>query len=148
VRDAELDQLPVELRGLILSLLEGRLRPLERSALLLEPTQRLLLRQALPLKRSPGLGESSPLLLKLAYFLLACDSLPPELLLRQDDRGSLVGQAGLQLLSFLGPCPLEGRAVLSELGTSRDDLSLPRHHDGAWPRQVFARPAQRFVPLH
>jgi hypothetical protein len=30
VRNAELDQFPVELRGLILPLLEGRLRPLER----------------------------------------------------------------------------------------------------------------------
>jgi hypothetical protein len=38
VRDAELDQLPVELRGLILPLLEGRLRPLERGALLLKLT--------------------------------------------------------------------------------------------------------------
>jgi hypothetical protein len=38
VRNVELDQFPVELRGLILPLLEGRLRPLERSVLLLEPT--------------------------------------------------------------------------------------------------------------
>jgi hypothetical protein len=38
VRNVELDQFPVELRGLILSLLEGRLRPFERSVLLLEPT--------------------------------------------------------------------------------------------------------------
>jgi hypothetical protein len=66
------------------------LRPLERGALLLELTQRLLLRQALPLKHSPGLDESGPLLLKLAFRLLACDSLLPELLLRRDDRSGLV----------------------------------------------------------
>jgi hypothetical protein len=41
VRDAELDQLPVELRGLVFQLLEGWPRPLKRGALLLEPTQRL-----------------------------------------------------------------------------------------------------------
>jgi hypothetical protein len=44
VRDAELDQLPVELRGLVFPLLEGLLRPLECGALLLEPTQRLFSR--------------------------------------------------------------------------------------------------------
>jgi hypothetical protein len=60
VRDAELDQLPVELRDLVFPLLEGRLRPLERGALLLKPTQRLLSRQAFLLKRSPGLDEGIP----------------------------------------------------------------------------------------
>jgi hypothetical protein len=89
VRDGELDQLPVVLRGLILPLLEGRLRPLERGALLLALTQRLLLHQALPLKCSPGLGESGPLLLKLAIRLLACDSLLPELLLRRATAAAL-----------------------------------------------------------
>jgi hypothetical protein len=50
-------------------MLEGRLCPLDRGALLLEPTQRLLLCQAFPLERSPGLGEGSPLLLKLGLRL-------------------------------------------------------------------------------
>jgi hypothetical protein len=47
------------------------LRPLERGALLLEPTQRLLPRQAFPLECGPGLSEGSPLLLKLSFRLLA-----------------------------------------------------------------------------
>jgi hypothetical protein len=59
MRNAELDQFPVELRGLILSLLEGRLRPLERDTLMLEPTQRLFPCQALPLERSLGLGRAA-----------------------------------------------------------------------------------------
>jgi hypothetical protein len=66
------------------------LRPLERGALLLEPTQRLFPRQAFPLERSPGLDEGSPLLLKLAFRLLARRSLLPELLLRHDDHNGLV----------------------------------------------------------
>jgi hypothetical protein len=68
------------------------LRPLERGALLLEPTPRLLLRQALPLERSPSLGEGSPLLLELGLRLLARDSLLTGLLLRRGERGSLVRQ--------------------------------------------------------
>jgi hypothetical protein len=50
VRDAEGDQLPVELRDLILSLLQRRLHPLERSML--------------PLERRPGLDKGGPLLLE------------------------------------------------------------------------------------
>jgi hypothetical protein len=103
VRDAEHDQLPVELRDVILLLLEGRPRPLERSALLLELPQRLLTRQALPLERSPGLDVGGPLLLELTLSLLASGALLPELLLRCDDRGGLVGEAGLQLLGLPGP---------------------------------------------
>jgi hypothetical protein len=38
VRNADLDQFPVEPRHLVLPLLEGGLRPLERGALLLELT--------------------------------------------------------------------------------------------------------------
>jgi hypothetical protein len=129
VREAELDQLPVELRDVILPLLEGRLRPLKRGVLLLELTQRFLPRQALPLERSPGLDESGPLLLKLAFRLLACDSLLPELLLHRGERGSLVRQGRPQPLGLL-----EGRTVPLELGVSRDDLGLPRCHDLTCPR--------------
>jgi hypothetical protein len=130
-------------------LLEGRLRPLERGALLLEPTQRLLPRQALPLKRSSGLGESGPPLLKLSFCLLARDSLLPELLLRRDDRGGLVGQAGPQLLGLLGPLldlalpgprSLEGCTVPLELGASRDHLCLPLGRHSVCPRQILPRP--------
>jgi hypothetical protein len=128
---------------------------------LLEPTQRLLPCQALPLKRSPGLGKTGPLLLKPAFRLLACDSLLPELLLRRDDRGGLVGQAGPQLLGLLGPLlslallgpepgphPLEGCAVPLELGASRDHLCLPLGRHGVRPRQILPRPPQRLVPVH
>jgi hypothetical protein len=157
VRDAELDQLPVELRGFILQVLEGRPRPLERGALLLELTQRFLLRQALPLKRGLGLNESGPLLLKLAFRLLACDSLPLELLLRRDDHGGLVGQAGPQLLGLLGPLlgltllgprSLVGCAVTLELGASRDHLRLPLGRHGVRPRKILPRPPQCLVSVH
>jgi hypothetical protein len=142
MRDTELYQLPVELRGLVLPLLEGRLRPLERGALLLEPTQRLLSRQALLLERSPGLGEGSPLLLKLGFRLLVRGLLLTELLLRHGECGGLVRQGRPQPLGLLGLLPgptlpgpraLEGRAVLLELGTSRGDLGLPRRHYSARP---------------
>jgi hypothetical protein len=42
---------------------------------LLELAQRLLPRHALPLERGPGLDESGPLMLKLAFRLLACNPL-------------------------------------------------------------------------
>jgi hypothetical protein len=62
----------------------------------LELAQRLIPRHVLPLERGPGLDESGPLLLKLAFRLLACGSLPPELLLRRGERSSLVRQGRLQ----------------------------------------------------
>jgi hypothetical protein len=120
------------------------LRPLERGALLLKPTQRLLPRQAFPLEHSSGLGEGSPLLLKLGLRLLACGLLLTELILRRGERGGLVRQGrpqplslpGLLLsLTLLGLRALEGRAVLLELGTSRGDLGLPLRRYGARPRQ-------------
>jgi hypothetical protein len=125
------------------------LRSLECGALLLELTQRLLPRQALPLECSPGLDESGPLLLKLAFRLLARDSLLPELLLRRDNRGGLVGQAGPQLLGLLGPLlglplpglrSLEGCAVPLELGAGRDHLRLPLGRHGVRPHQIYPRP--------
>jgi hypothetical protein len=103
VGDAERDQLPVELRDLILPLLVGRPCHLERSALLLELLLHLLTCQALPLERCPGLDESGPLLLELTLSLLASGVLLPESLLRCDDHGGLLGEAGLQLLGLLGP---------------------------------------------
>jgi hypothetical protein len=59
---------------------------------LLEPTQRLFLRQALPLERSLGLGESSTLLLKLGLRILTRSLLLMELLLCRSERISLVRQ--------------------------------------------------------
>jgi hypothetical protein len=83
-------------------LLEGHLRPLECSALLLKPTQHLLSHQAFLLERSPGLGEGSPLLLKLGLRLLARGLLLTELLLRRGERGGLVRQGRPQPLGLLG----------------------------------------------
>jgi hypothetical protein len=114
VRNADLNQLPVEPRHLVLLLLEGDLRPFECGTLLLELTQRLLPRKALPLERGA-------LLLKLAFRLLARDSLLLELPLRRGECGSLVRQGRLQPLGLL-----EGRAVPLELGAGDDNLGLPR----------------------
>jgi hypothetical protein len=86
VRNADLDQLLVEPRHLVLPLLEGGLRPLKRGALLLQLTQRLLPRQALPLERGPGLGKSSLLLLKLGLRPLVRDPFLMELLFRRGKR--------------------------------------------------------------
>jgi hypothetical protein len=80
-----------------------------------------------------------------------------ELLLRCGERGGLVRQARPQLLDLLGlllsqtlpgPRPLEGRAVLLKLGTSRGHLGLPLRRHGARPRQVYSRLVQRLVPVH
>jgi hypothetical protein len=90
VQNADLDQLPIEPRHLVLPLLEGCLRPLERCTLLMELTQRLVSRQELPLERGPGLGESSLLLLEPDLRLLAHRPFLAELLLR---RGEHVGLA-------------------------------------------------------
>jgi hypothetical protein len=149
VRDAEGDQIPVELRDLILSLLQRRLRPLERSML--------------PLERCPGLDEGVPLLLELILGLLAGDTLLPKLLLRCDDRGGLGGEGGLQLLGLLGPPlglprPLLGlaspgsrllelRAVPPVLSPDGDHLRLPVSRHGTRPLQVLPRLLQRFVPV-
>jgi hypothetical protein len=147
VQDAELDQLPVEVRGLVFPLLEGRLRPLEHGALLLELTQRLFSRQEFPLECSPGLGKGSPLLLKLGLHLLACGLLLMELLLRRGKRGGLVRQGRPQPLGLLvlllgltlpSPRPLEGRAVLLKLGTSGGHLGLPLRRHGARPASLPA----------
>jgi hypothetical protein len=116
--------------------------PLERGALLLEPTQRLFSHQVFPLERSLGLDEESPLLQKRGLRLLARGLLLMELLLRRGERGGLVRQARPQPLGLLGLlliltlpglCPLEGRAVPLKLGTSRGHLGLPLRHHGARP---------------
>jgi hypothetical protein len=57
IRDAESNQLPVELRNLGIPLLQRLLRSLESGTL--------------PLKRRPGVSESGPLLLELTFSLLA-----------------------------------------------------------------------------
>jgi hypothetical protein len=127
VRNADLDQLPVEPRHLVLPLLKGGLRPLEHGALLLELTQRLLPHQALPLERGPSLGESSLLLLELGLLLLARGPFLTELLRRCGERLSLARQGRPQPLHLLGlllglalpgPRPLQGRAVPLEMAVT------------------------------
>jgi hypothetical protein len=93
VRDAELHQLPVKTRDIVVPLLKGCLRPLKRGALLLEPTLRLFMCQAFPLEGSPSLDEGSPLLLELVLCLLARSPLLLELLLRRRERRDLLGHA-------------------------------------------------------
>jgi hypothetical protein len=83
VRDAELGQLPVEPRDLVIPLLEGRLCPLKCDALFLEPALRLYPHQMLTLEGGLGLSKGGPLLLELSLRLLACASLLPELLLHR-----------------------------------------------------------------
>jgi hypothetical protein len=133
------------------------MRPLERGALLLELTQRLLPRQVFPLERRLGLGESSLLLLESGLRLLVRGPFLTELLLRRGERLDLARQGRPQPLCLLGlflglalsgPRPLEGRAVLLELGAGSGDHGLPRRRYGARPRKVLASPAQRVVPLH
>jgi hypothetical protein len=123
VRDAEGNQLPVELRDLSLLLLQRCLRSLESSML--------------PLERRPGINEGGPLLLELTLGLLAGSMLLPELLLRCDNRGDLSGEGGLQFFGFLGlllslPRPLLGLAspgpLLFELHTDLPVLSLDGDH--------------------
>jgi hypothetical protein len=63
--------------------------PSSARSLLLELTQRLLPRQALPLERGPSLGESSLLLLELGLRLLARRPFLMELLLHRDERVGL-----------------------------------------------------------
>jgi hypothetical protein len=88
--------------------------------------QHFLVRHTPLLECGPSLDESRPLLLKLAFRLLACGSLLPELLLRRGERGSLVRQGCLQPLSLL-----EGRAALLELGVGGGDYGLPCRREGA-----------------
>jgi hypothetical protein len=120
VRDADLHQLAVEPRNLLLLLLEGDPRLLERGTLSQELAQCLFARHAPLLERGPSLDESFPLLLKLAFRPLACSSLLLELLLRRGERGILVCQGCLQPLSLL-----KGRAALLELGVGGGDFGLP-----------------------
>jgi hypothetical protein len=133
VGDAQLGQLPAEPRDFLVPLLEGCLHVLVRSTLSLQQTPCFLPRHALALEGGLGLSEGSPLLLELSLRLLACAPLLPKLLLCRDEGGGLVRQACLQLLCLLGlllrlalprPRPLEGCAVLLELGSSGSQLPL------------------------
>jgi hypothetical protein len=140
VRDAELHQLPVKPRDIVVPLLKGCLRPLECGALFLEPTLRLFPRQVFPLEGSLSLDEGSPLLLELVLCLLARGPLLPVMLLLRRKRRVILGHTRPQLLRLLGlllglalpsACFLEGRAILLKLGTNLGHLSLPLRHQSA-----------------
>jgi hypothetical protein len=88
--DVELIQLPAEPRDFFIPLLEGRLRPLECDALLLEEALGLFSRQALTLEGGPSLSECSPLLLELSLRLLVRILLLLEPVLCQGEGSSLV----------------------------------------------------------
>jgi hypothetical protein len=136
VRDANLHQLPVEARHLLLLLLERGPRLLERGTLQVELAQRFLARHVPLLERGPSLDECGPLPLKLAFRLLAGGSILPKLFLRRGERGSLVHQGCLQPLSLL-----EGHAALLELDADGGDFRLPCRREGARPLQVLTSPA-------
>jgi hypothetical protein len=94
---------------------------------------RFLLRHALTLEGGLGLRKGGPLLLELSLRLLARTPLLLELLPHLGKRGDLLRQADpqpLNLLGFLlsltlpGPRPLEGCAILLELGSSGSKLRL------------------------
>jgi hypothetical protein len=157
MRDAELGQLPVKPRDLVIPLLEGCLCPLKCGPLLLEPALRLLSRQTLTLEGGPGLDKSGPLLPELGLRLLARDLFLPELLLRRGERSGLVRQASPYPLRLLGLLfglalpstrSLEGRAVLLELGSNRGNLGPPLRRQGSRPRQILPRLVQHLVPVH
>jgi hypothetical protein len=119
-------------------------------------TLRLLPRHVLTLKGGLGLREGGPLLLELSLRMLARAPLLLELLLYHGEQGGLVRQVGTQPLSLLGFLlglalprlrPLEGCAVLLELGTSRSELCLPLRRRSPHSGQVLARLPQRLVLL-
>jgi hypothetical protein len=79
--DAQLGQLPIELRNFLVPLLESCLRPLECGALLLKEALGLFSRQALALEGGSSLSKGGSLLLELSIRLLASVPLPLKLLL-------------------------------------------------------------------
>jgi hypothetical protein len=156
VGDAQLVQLPVEPRDVLVPELEGGLCLLERNTLLLELALRLLQCHAFTLEGSSGLLKRGSLLLEPSVRLLAHALLLLELPLRRGERGSLLCQLDPQLLSLLDIllglalprlCSLEGCTVVLELSTSRGHLRLLLRRNGPHRGQVLARLQQGLISL-
>ena len=105
----------------------------QRGALPLELALRFLPSRALALEGGLSLREDGPLLLELALYLLTRAPLLAELILHRGERRDLLLQISAQLfgllglllgLSLPGSRPLEGGAVLLELGLRLDEGSL------------------------
>jgi hypothetical protein len=94
--------------------------------LLLELALCLLPSRALALEGCPSVLKGGQLLLGLSFSMLACASLLAKLLLHLAQvSAQLFGLLGLLLrLSLPGPCPLEGGAVLLELGIRWNERGL------------------------
>jgi hypothetical protein len=153
---AQLGQLLVESRDFLIPKLEGSLRLLQHSALLLELALRFLPCHAFVLKDGSGLLKGRPFLLETSFHLLACALLLLELLLHRGEQGNTVCQVGPQLLGLFGllldlallrPRPLEGCVVLLELGSSQSELRLPLRRYSPHRSQVLVRLLQCLIPL-
>jgi hypothetical protein len=146
-----LDQLAREPCNLLLPELEDSLRLLQHGTPMC-----FLPRHAFVLEGGSSLLKSGLLLLQPSFCLLACTPLLLELLLHRGERGNLVHLVGPQLLGLLGLLlglalprlrPLEGCAVLLELGSSQSGFRLPLRHYNPHRGQVLARLPQHLIPL-
>jgi hypothetical protein len=117
----------------------------------------------LPLEHRPGVGKSSPLLLKLPLSPLPGGTLLQEPVLRDGERCNLGVEGGPQLVGLLGPLlgrarsllclallglrAPEQRVELQVVAADGGHLRLPVGRQGAHPLQVSPRLLQCLIPL-